>query len=129
MHNSLYQRIFVTLTEAHHFTGKNSILSGPAAGVIGAIKTTSAIGLTKIISFDMGGTSTDVAHYCGELERTSESIVSGFRLRAPMIKINTIAAGGGSVLHFRQNRYQVGPDSAHKHVAGLPRQNNKAHIV
>jgi 5-oxoprolinase (ATP-hydrolysing) len=100
------------LTDAHRFAGKDSILSGPAAGVVGAVRTSSAAGFERIIGFDMGGTSTDVSHYAGEFERTFESQVAGVRVRAPMMSIHTVAAGGGSVLHFDGSRYRVGPDSA-----------------
>ena len=100
------------LAEAHAFHGKDSILSGPAGGVIGAIKTSEAAGFPNIISFDMGGTSTDVAHYAGELERNTLTTIAGVRLRSPMLRIHTVAAGGGSILKFEQGRYQVGPDSA-----------------
>jgi 5-oxoprolinase (ATP-hydrolysing) len=100
------------LTDAHRFAGKDSILSGPAGGVVGAVKTCVAAGFDKIIGFDMGGTSTDVSHYAGELERTFEGQVAGVRVRAPMMSIHTVAAGGGSILHFDGSRYRVGPDSA-----------------
>jgi 5-oxoprolinase (ATP-hydrolysing) len=92
--------------------GKNCILSGPAAGVIGAIASASHTDYKKIISFDMGGTSTDVAHYSGQLERGAITIVAGKRIQAPMLEVHTIAAGGGSIVHFDQSRYQVGPASA-----------------
>lgn len=100
------------LVDSELFQGKNSILSGPAAGVVGAVRTSEAAGFKKIIGFDMGGTSTDVSHYEGEYERTFESEVAGVRMRAPMMFIHTVAAGGGSVLHFDGSRYRVGPDSA-----------------
>jgi len=100
------------LTDAHRFAGKDSILSGPAAGVVGAVRSSSSAGFERIIGFDMGGTSTDVSHYAGELERTFESQVAGVRVRAPMMSIHTVAAGGGSILHFDGSRYRVGPDSA-----------------
>ncbi len=100
------------LAEAHRFRGKDSILSGPAGGVVGAVRTALAAGFDKVIGFDMGGTSTDVSHYAGELERTSETRVAGVRLRAPMLDIHTVAAGGGSILYFDGTRYRVGPDSA-----------------
>ncbi len=100
------------LAETHRFRGKNSILSGPAGGVVGAVRTALAAGFDKIIGFDMGGTSTDVSHYAGELERTFETQVGGVRLRAPMLCIHTVAAGGGSILHFDGMRYRVGPESA-----------------
>jgi len=100
------------LTDAHRFAGKDSILSGPAAGVVGAVKTSAAAGFDRIIGFDMGGTSTDVCHCAGEFERTFEAQVAGVRVRAPMMSIHTVAAGGGSILHFDGSRYRVGPDSA-----------------
>lgn len=100
------------LVAASEFRGKDSVLSGPAGGIVGAIKTASIMGLQKIITFDMGGTSTDVAHFQGEIERSFETQVAGVRLRAPMITIHTVAAGGGSVLHFDGARFAVGPDSA-----------------
>ena len=100
------------LVDSRYFQGKDSILSGPAAGVVGAVRTSAAAGFDKIIGFDMGGTSTDVSHYEGEYERTFESEVAGVRIRAPMMYIHTVAAGGGSVLHFDGNRYRVGPESA-----------------
>ncbi|MBT9315274.1 hydantoinase B/oxoprolinase family protein [Leptothoe spongobia] len=105
------------LTDAHRFQGKDSILSGPAGGIVGAVKTCASAGLNKIIGFDMGGTSTDVSHYNGEesngdYERTFETEVAGIRLRAPMMAIHTVAAGGGSILQFDGARYRVGPESA-----------------
>jgi len=100
------------LTDAHRFQGKDSILSGPAAGVVGAVRTSASAGFGRIIGFDMGGTSTDVSHYAGEFERTFEGQVAGVRVRAPMMSIHTVAAGGGSILHFDGARYRVGPDSA-----------------
>jgi 5-oxoprolinase (ATP-hydrolysing) len=100
------------LTDARRFAGKDSILSGPAAGVVGAVKTSSSAGFDRIIAFDMGGTSTDVSHYAGDFERTFEAQVAGVRVRAPMMGIHTVAAGGGSILHFDGSRYRVGPDSA-----------------
>ncbi|XHX76272.1 MAG: hydantoinase B/oxoprolinase family protein [Stenomitos frigidus ULC029] len=100
------------LTDARSFQGKDSILSGPAGGIVGAVQTSKLAGLEKIISFDMGGTSTDVAHYAGEYEREFETEVAGVRLRAPMMAIHTVAAGGGSILHFDGSRYRVGPESA-----------------
>ncbi|HLE66273.1 MAG TPA: hydantoinase B/oxoprolinase family protein, partial [Burkholderiales bacterium] len=92
--------------------GKDSILSGPAGGVVGAVRTSLAAGFERIIGFDMGGTSTDVSHYAGEFERAFETQVAGVRMRAPMMSIHTVAAGGGSILHFDGARYRVGPDSA-----------------
>lgn len=100
------------LTDAKLFQGKDSILSGPAGGIVGAVQTAAMGGLDKIITFDMGGTSTDVAHYNGEYERAFETQVAGVRMRAPMMQIHTVAAGGGSILHFDGARYRVGPDSA-----------------
>ena len=100
------------LTDAHFFQGKDAILSGPAGGVVGMVKTVEKAGFKKLIGFDMGGTSTDVCHYNGDYERTLETQVAGVRLRAPMMLINTVAAGGGSILHFDGSRYRVGPDSA-----------------
>ena len=100
------------LTEATSFQGKDSILSGPAGGMVGAVATSVRAGFEKIIAFDMGGTSTDVAHYAGEFERSFETEVAGVRMRAPMMNIHTVAAGGGSILYFDGIRYRVGPDSA-----------------
>lgn len=100
------------LIEASRFQGKDSILSGPAGGIVGAVKISQQAGFAKIISFDMGGTSTDVAHYAGELERSFETEVAGVRMRAPMMAIHTVAAGGGSLLFFDGMRYRVGPESA-----------------
>jgi 5-oxoprolinase (ATP-hydrolysing) len=100
------------LTAANQLQGKDSILSGPAGGIVGAVKTSAKAGFDKIIGFDMGGTSTDVSHYAGEYERTSETVVAGVRLKAPMMSINTIAAGGGSIVSFDGSRYRVGPESA-----------------
>ncbi len=100
------------LADAYSFQGKDSILSGPAGGIVGAIATAERAGFGKIIAFDMGGTSTDVAHYCGELERSFETEVAGVRMRVPMMNIHTVAAGGGSLLFFDGSRYRVGPESA-----------------
>jgi len=100
------------LTLAENFRGKNSVLSGPAAGVVGMVETASRSGFERLIGFDMGGTSTDVSAWSGEYERSNDSEVAGVRLRAPMMKIHTIAAGGGSILKYQDQRYQVGPDSA-----------------
>ena len=100
------------LADARYFHGKDSILSGPAGGVVGAVRTAGLAGYHQIISFDMGGTSTDVAHYNGEFERSFETLVAGVRMRAPMMRIHTVAAGGGSILHFDGARYRVGPESA-----------------
>jgi 5-oxoprolinase (ATP-hydrolysing) len=104
------------LTDAHQFQGKDSILSGPAGGIVGAVKTSMIAGFDKIIGFDMGGTSTDVSHFNGQsggtYERTLETEVAGVRLCAPMMSIHTVAAGGGSILTFDGFRYRVGPESA-----------------
>src|SRR6202521_1746629 len=100
------------LADTTGFQGKDAILSGPAGGIVGAARTASAAGLDRIISFDMGGTSTDVALYAGQFERAFETQVAGVRMRAPMMAINTVAAGGGSILHFDGARFRVGPDSA-----------------
>ena len=104
------------LTDARRFQGKDSILSGPAGGIVGAVRTSLMAGFEKIIGFDMGGTSTDVSHFAGtqlsDLERVFETQVAGVRMRAPMMSIHTVAAGGGSILHFDGARYRVGPDSA-----------------
>jgi 5-oxoprolinase (ATP-hydrolysing) len=100
------------LTLAESFRGKNSVLSGPAAGVVGMVETASKAGFEQLIGFDMGGTSTDVSAWSGEYERSNDSVVAGVRLRAPMMKIHTIAAGGGSILEYKDDRFQVGPGSA-----------------
>jgi 5-oxoprolinase (ATP-hydrolysing) len=100
------------LADAHRFQGKDAILSGPAGGIVGAARTAAAAGFERIIGFDMGGTSTDVSHYAGTFEREFETRVAGVRMRAPMMSIHTVAAGGGSILHFDGARYRVGPDSA-----------------
>ena len=100
------------LTSAQLFQGKDSVLSGPAGGVVGVARTAAAAGFDRIIGFDMGGTSTDVSHYDGQFERTFDNQVAGVRLRAPMMSLHTVAAGGGSILHFDGARYRVGPDSA-----------------
>jgi 5-oxoprolinase (ATP-hydrolysing) len=100
------------LVDARFFQGKDSILSGPAGGIVGAVKTATMAGFEQIISFDMGGTSTDVALYNGEYERAFETLVAGVRMRAPMMKIHTVAAGGGSILFFDGARFRVGPESA-----------------
>jgi 5-oxoprolinase (ATP-hydrolysing) len=100
------------LVLADKFRGKDSILSGPAAGVVGMVESASRAGHERLIGFDMGGTSTDVSAWSGEYERSNDSLVAGVRLRAPMMKIHTIAAGGGSILKYQDQRYQVGPDSA-----------------
>ena len=100
------------LAEAGSFQGKDAILSGPAGGIVGAARTAGMAGFDRIIGFDMGGTSTDVALYAGEFERAFETLVAGVRMRAPMMAINTVAAGGGSILKFDGARYRVGPESA-----------------
>ncbi|MFL5287430.1 MAG: hydantoinase B/oxoprolinase family protein [Rhodopila sp.] len=100
------------LAEAGSFQGKDAILSGPAGGIVGAARTAGMAGFDQIIGFDMGGTSTDVALYAGGFERAFETEVAGVRMRAPMMAINTVAAGGGSILHFDGARMRVGPDSA-----------------
>ena len=100
------------LTNADLFQGKDAILSGPAGGVVGMTRTAAMIGCTKLIGFDMGGTSTDVTHYDGEFERSFETEVAGVRMRAPMMHIHTVAAGGGSILRFDGARFRVGPESA-----------------
>src|SRR5213592_57937 len=100
------------LTDARRFQGKDAILSGPAGGIVGAARTSSMAGFDRIIGFDMGGTSTDVSHYAGAFEREFETLVASVRMRAPMMSIHSVAAGGGSILHFDGARYRVGPDSA-----------------
>ncbi|WP_075657001.1 hydantoinase B/oxoprolinase family protein [Pseudochrobactrum sp. B5] len=100
------------LTAADMFQGKDAILSGPAGGVVGLARTGATAGFGQVIGFDMGGTSTDVAHFDGEYERAFETEVAGVRVRAPMMLIHTVAAGGGSILHFDAGRFRVGPDSA-----------------
>ena len=107
------------LTDAQFFQGKDAILSGPAGGVVGMVRTAKNAGFDKLLGFDMGGTSTDVSHFAGQndndFERAFETQVAGVRLRAPMMLIHTVAAGGGSILHFDGSRYRVGPDSAGAH--------------
>lgn len=100
------------LTDARLFQGKDAILSGPAGGVVGMVRTAAEQGFKRLIGFDMGGTSTDVCHYAGEFERSFETEVAGVRMRAPMMSIHTVAAGGGSILSYRDGRMQVGPESA-----------------
>jgi 5-oxoprolinase (ATP-hydrolysing) len=100
------------LTAADMFQGKDALLSGPAGGVVGMVETAKIAGFEKVIGFDMGGTSTDVAHYDGEYERAFDTEVAGVRVRAPMMRIHTVAAGGGSILHFEAGRFRAGPDSA-----------------
>ncbi|HBM12203.1 MAG TPA: 5-oxoprolinase, partial [Rhodospirillaceae bacterium] len=100
------------LTDAKLFQGKDAILSGPAGGIVGSVKTAEQAGFDQVITFDMGGTSTDVAHYNGEYERAFETLVAGVRMRAPMMLIHTVAAGGGSICQFDGARFRVGPESA-----------------
>ena len=100
------------LTDAHAFAGKDAILSGPAGGIVGMARTAAIAGIEKVIGFDMGGTSTDVSHYAGRFEREFETQVAGVRMRAPMMSIHTVAAGGGSLLTFDGSRFRVGPQSA-----------------
>ena len=100
------------LTDARLFQGKDAILSGPAGGIVGMVKTGAQAGFDCLIGFDMGGTSTDVSHYAGVFERSFETEVAGVRMRAPMMDIHTVAAGGGSICTFRDGRFQVGPESA-----------------
>jgi 5-oxoprolinase (ATP-hydrolysing) len=100
------------LTDAHAFQGKDAILSGPAGGIVGMARTAQMGGYDKVIGFDMGGTSTDVSHFAGEFEREFETLVAGVRMRAPMMSIHTVAAGGGSLLSYDGARFRVGPESA-----------------
>ncbi|HQS93000.1 hydantoinase/oxoprolinase family protein, partial [Polaromonas sp.] len=100
------------LADAHVFQGKDAILSGPAGGIVGMARTAAMAGHAKVIGFDMGGTSTDVSHFAGEFEREFETQVAGVRMRAPMMSIHTVAAGGGSLLRFDGERFRVGPQSA-----------------
>ncbi|MFS0735828.1 hydantoinase B/oxoprolinase family protein [Sphingomonas sp. 1P06PA] len=100
------------LADAGAFRGKDAILSGPAGGIVGMAATANAAGLDRLIGFDMGGTSTDVSHHAGSFERTGEAIVAGLRVRAPMLQIHTVAAGGGSICRFDGARLRVGPESA-----------------
>ena len=111
----MFMRSSGGLTDAGFFQGKDAVLSGPAGGVVGMARVSESAGFGKVIGFDMGGTSTDVSHYNGEFERAFETQVAGVRLRAPMLLIHTVAAGGGSILHFDGARYRVGPDSAGAH--------------
>ncbi len=110
--NLLFMTSSGGLTSAKLFRGKDAILSGPAGGIVGAVKTSSLSGFNKIITFDMGGTSTDVAHYAGTIEKDFETEIAGVKIRVPMTKIHTVAAGGGSILSFDGERFQVGPHSA-----------------
>ncbi|MDT0467666.1 hydantoinase B/oxoprolinase family protein [Streptomyces gibsoniae] len=100
------------LAEAGQFRGKDAILSGPAGGIVGMARMSQLAGFDRVIGFDMGGTSTDVSHFAGDYERVFTTQIGGVRLRAPMLDIHTVAAGGGSILHFDGSRYRVGPDSA-----------------
>jgi 5-oxoprolinase (ATP-hydrolysing) len=100
------------LITADRFQGKDAILSGPAGGIVGMARTAQAAGFDRVIGFDMGGTSTDVSHYAGTYERSFETVVAGVRLRAPMMSIYTVAAGGGSICRFDGARFRVGPESA-----------------
>lgn len=100
------------LTGGSAFHGKDAILSGPAGGIVGMARTAAAAGFDRVIGFDMGGTSTDVSHYDGDYERDSETLIAGVRIRAPMMRIHTVAAGGGSICTFEGGRFQVGPHSA-----------------
>jgi 5-oxoprolinase (ATP-hydrolysing) len=100
------------LTDGSLFRGKDAVLSGPAGGIVGLARTSAQAGFDRVIGFDMGGTSTDVSHYAGTYERDNEAKIAGVRLRAPMMRIHTIAAGGGSVCVYQDGRFRVGPDSA-----------------
>src|ERR1044072_7554982 len=100
------------LADARRFQGKDSILSGPAGGMVGAVRTSLKAGFEKIIGFDMGGTSPDVSHYAGKFERVFETQVAGVRMRSPMMSIHTVAAGGGSILSFDGSRLRAGPHTA-----------------
>ncbi|WP_321276992.1 hydantoinase B/oxoprolinase family protein [Thiomicrorhabdus indica] len=100
------------LCQAKTFQGKDAILSGPAGGIIGAVKTSQHAGIDKIIGFDMGGTSTDVSHYAGQLQRNFDNEVAGVQMRVPMLDIHTVAAGGGSIITLQQGEVRVGPESA-----------------
>lgn len=108
----MFMRSSGGLTDANLFEGRDAILSGPAGGVVGMVRTAAEHGFNKLIGFDMGGTSTDVCHYAGAFERSFETEVAGARMRAPMMSIHTVAAGGGSILSYRVGRMQVGPESA-----------------
>ncbi len=108
----MFMRSSGGLTDAGLFEGRDAILSGPAGGVVGMVRTAAEQGFDKLIGFDMGGTSTDVCHYAGAYERSFETEVAGVRMRAPMMSIHTVAAGGGSILSWRDGRMQVGPESA-----------------
>ena len=108
----LFMQSSGALIEGSRFHGKDAILSGPAGGIVGMARTAELSGADKVIGFDMGGTSTDVSHYAGAFERDSETRVAGVRIRTPMLRINTVAAGGGSICRFDMGRLVVGPDSA-----------------
>ena len=112
------------LTDANLFQGKDAILSGPAGGIVGMVRTCELANFKQLIGFDMGGTSTDVSHYNGEFERTFETEVAGVRMRAPMMLIHTVAAGGGSILKFDGARYRVGPESAGANPGPAAYRNN-----
>ena len=100
------------LVDAHRFRGRDAVLSGPAGGIVGMARTAAQAGINRVLGFDMGGTSTDVSHYAGEYERTFDAEVAGVRMRAPMMRIHTVAAGGGSICRFEGGRLRVGPQSA-----------------
>src|SRR5262249_42082605 len=100
------------LASAQSFRGKDSILSGPAGGIVGMARTAQAAGFGRVIGFDMGGTSTDVSHFAGEFERQYETQVAGGRMRAPMLAIHTVAAGGGPILQLEGGGSRGGPGSA-----------------
>src|SRR6201997_4281747 len=110
--NLQFMRSSGGLTRADVFQGKDAILSGPAGGIVGMVRAAQAAGFERVIGFDMGGTSTDVSHFNGEFERVFETQVAGVRMRAPMMSIHTVAAGGGSVLGFDGARPRAGPPSA-----------------
>lgn len=110
--NLMFMQSSGGLSDAHRFRGKDAILSGPAGGIVGMARSSQQAGFDKIIGFDMGGTSTDVSHFSGVYERDYETSVAGVRMRTPMMRIHTVAAGGGSILHFDGARLRVGPDSA-----------------
>lgn len=110
--NLMFMQSSGGLSDAHRFRGKDAILSGPAGGIVGMARSSQQAGYKKVIGFDMGGTSTDVSHFSGVYERDYETSVAGVRMRTPMMRIHTVAAGGGSILHFDGARLRVGPDSA-----------------
>jgi len=109
---ALFMRSSGGLVDGALFHGRDAILSGPAGGIVGMAHTAEAAGVRDVIGFDMGGTSTDVSHYAGRYERTNEAVVAGVRIRAPMMRIHTVAAGGGSICSVEQGRFKVGPESA-----------------